>query len=343
MLVFRDALSADSDLAARYAALKRRLAVDHSGDPDTYTAGKSDFVGQVLRAAAGAFDNDRLLTHQRAELDRAQRYHHLSLAAQLSVALVAAVSVYSENSSTQLNFALLGFLLVGVWFALGRKQNSHRAAGEQARRVVLLASGLDEHFSSEQRLRIFDNFTVPINDRPLVREEDYFASRAAPSYRRLAELIEESAYWTRELQQASATALQWALVGIGLLMAAALWAGLPAMSADAGVLLARVLVTLLVFLLSSDVIGAVFAHRNAAKSIREISQRAETAAARNYPSADVLLLMSDYNAAVESAPFALPGTFRMHRTELTRRWHAYLENKRRVATSDHIYIEEREN
>ena len=247
MVVFRDELIADAELSARYAALKRQLAADHPADPDAYTAGKSEFVGQVLRNAAGAFGNDRLLTHQRAELDRAQRFQNLSLAAQLCVAVVTAISVYSTDNGTQLNFALLGFLLVGIWLALAREQRSHRAAGDQARRVVPLASGLGERFSPEQRLRVFDKFTVSVAGKQLVREEWYFASRAPPGYPRLAELIEESAYWTRDLQRASATALQWALTGIVLLIAGALWANLPNVSADAGVSLARVLVALLVF------------------------------------------------------------------------------------------------
>lgn len=329
MLLFRDELIGDGRLASRYTALKRQLATDHPNDLDAYTAGKSDFVQHVLRTAAGAFSNDRLLTHQRAELDRAQCYQNFSLAAQLCVAVVTAVSVYSNENGSQLNFALLAFLLAGLWFGLARRQRAHRAAGDQARRVVLLASGLGEHFSAEQRLRIFDKFTVSIHGKTLVREESYFASRAAPGFRRLTELIEESAYWTRDLQQASAASLQLALIGIGLLMAGVLWTSLPSMSTDAGLSLARVLVALLVFLLSSDVIGAMFAHREAASTIGEILQRAETAAARNYPDADVLLLMSDYNATVESAPFALPGIFRLRRTVLLRRWRSYLENKRR--------------
>lgn len=328
MLVFRDALIGDPELAQRYVALKRQLANDHPDDLDVYTAGKSNFVTQVLLGTAGAFGNDRLLTHQRAELDKAQRYQKFVVASQLGVAIIAALSVFSDDNSIQLNLALVGFILAFVWFSLARKQRSHRTAGDQARRVVLLSSGLGEQFSAEQRLRIFDKFTVSILGTPLVRDEAYFASRAAPGYRRLAELIEESAYWTRDLQQTSATILQGALGIIVALMAFALWLGIPTLPSDASVSLARVLVAILVFMLSSDVVGAIFAHREATSLIGEILQRTETAAARGYQQADVLLLMSDYNATVESAPFALPGVFELRRSSLTRRWRAYLENKR---------------
>ncbi len=140
-------------------------------------------------------------------------------------------------------------------------------------------------------------------------------------------MIEESAYWTRDLQHASAKILEAALVTLGMLMALALWLGIPLLSSDATISMGRVLVAILVFMLSSDLVGAIFAHREAASTIDEILQRTETAAARGYPAADVLLLMSDYNATVESAPLALPGVYKLRCPSLTRRWRAYLANK----------------
>lgn len=329
MLIFRDQLAADRSLAKRYAALKRQLAEAHPRDLEAYTQGKSDFVAQVLRYADGAFGNERLLTYQRVELDCSRRFQDLALIAQLGVAVVAAVSVYSDNNIIQLNFALVGFLLAALWLALAHKQRSHRAAGDQARRVILLASGLGERFSAEQRLRVFDGFSVSIEGRPLVREEDHFASREAPGYRRLAELIEESAYWTRDLQRSSAAWIRNVLASAALLIGCALWTGLLALPTDASISLARVLVAALVFLVSSDLLSSIFAYREAATAIGVILQRVETAAARDYPASDIMLLMSDYNAIVESAPFALPGVFRWRNTDLTRRWRNYLEQKRR--------------
>jgi GrpB-like predicted nucleotidyltransferase (UPF0157 family) len=49
-LAFRDALRADSRLAAEYEALKLRLARDHRDDVASYTSGKREFVARVLAA-----------------------------------------------------------------------------------------------------------------------------------------------------------------------------------------------------------------------------------------------------------------------------------------------------
>jgi GrpB-like predicted nucleotidyltransferase (UPF0157 family) len=48
-IAFRDALRRDAALAARYAALKRRLAAAHPDDREAYTAAKGAFVAEALR------------------------------------------------------------------------------------------------------------------------------------------------------------------------------------------------------------------------------------------------------------------------------------------------------
>jgi GrpB-like predicted nucleotidyltransferase (UPF0157 family)/GNAT superfamily N-acetyltransferase len=50
-LAFRDALRADPERAARYAALKRELADTHRHDREAYTEGKTAFVRDTLRRA----------------------------------------------------------------------------------------------------------------------------------------------------------------------------------------------------------------------------------------------------------------------------------------------------
>jgi GrpB-like predicted nucleotidyltransferase (UPF0157 family) len=52
---FRDALRADPELVAEYAALKLRLAQEHPDDIGAYGAGKRPFVGRVLATAGLGF------------------------------------------------------------------------------------------------------------------------------------------------------------------------------------------------------------------------------------------------------------------------------------------------
>lgn len=50
-LLFRDYLRQHPDEAARYGALKQRLAAEHRMDREAYTDAKSDYVASVMRKA----------------------------------------------------------------------------------------------------------------------------------------------------------------------------------------------------------------------------------------------------------------------------------------------------
>lgn len=327
MIAFRDALASDVKLANEYASLKLSLAERYHTNLEAYTVGKSEFVERVLSESSGAFGLDQLLTHQRAELDNSQKLQMMVITVQVVLAALAAASVFHNDNGTLLRFALGGFALAAVWLWLGRKHRMHRSAGDLARRVVLLGSGLGDTLSPEQRLRVFDAFTVPIEGRPLIREEGYFSSRAASGPRRLAEMIEESAFWTADLQRSSAAALRWLLAAGCACLALYAWITLPGMPHDAQISFARVLVAILVFLVSSDVVGAALSHQESARAIGEILRRVEAAAARDHPASDVLLLMADYNSAVETAPVALPFAMAFRQKTLSRRWREYLQTK----------------
>lgn len=51
LIAFRDALRADPELRAGYAALKQQLAREHSGNRNAYTNAKASFVACVVSAA----------------------------------------------------------------------------------------------------------------------------------------------------------------------------------------------------------------------------------------------------------------------------------------------------
>lgn len=53
-LAFRNALRASEALRTEYQELKYRLALQHRGDREAYTEGKSPFVQRVVHAALGA-------------------------------------------------------------------------------------------------------------------------------------------------------------------------------------------------------------------------------------------------------------------------------------------------
>ncbi|WP_197076971.1 MULTISPECIES: GrpB family protein [Pseudomonas] len=327
MLLFRNELTSDKKLAKAYSDLKKQLAKIYHDDVGAYGVGKKDFIEGRLREVDGEFRINRLLSHQRAESNRAEKLQMSMMLIQFCVAVVAGLSVYSNNNINLYLYAVAGFVFMLVWLVLGQKQLSHRSAGDQARRAVLLMSGLELEPSAGQQLRISDGFRVPISPNNVRREEDHFATREAPGHKRLAEMIEESSYWTRDLHHISFKAMAVLLFLFIVAVSVVSGAAVASFDSDNLISLYRVMIAIMIFGISSDALGLLLAYRSSAFAIDEIFKRVEAVAGRGYRKSDVLLLMSDYNAAIERAPITLPGVYKFGRAGLNRRWQAYIEAK----------------
>lgn len=327
MLVFKNELASDETLADDYVELKKHLAEIYHDDAKAYGLGKKDFIEGRLREVYSEFSINRLLSHQRAESNRAEKLQMLMMFTQLLVAVIAAISVFSNDNKYLFVYAVLGFVLMLLWFYLSQGQLLHRSAGDQARRAVLLMSGLEMEPSAGQQLRISDGFRVAISPNMIRREEDHFATRETPGNKRLAEMIEESSYWTRDLQNTSSQAM----AGLLFLLVATVFvvsgAAVASLKSDGLITMSRVMIAIMVFVISSDALGLLLSYRNSASTIDEIFKRVEVAAARGYRESDVLLLMSDYNAAIERAPTTLPWVYKLSHAGLNKRWQAYIEAK----------------
>jgi hypothetical protein len=104
-------------------------------------------------------------------------------------------------------------------------------------------------------------------------------------------------------------------------------AAVASLKSDGLITMSRVMIAIMVFVISSDALGLLLSYRNSASTIDEIFKRVEVAAARGYRESDVLLLMSDYNAAIERAPTTLPWVYKLSHAGLNKRWQAYIEAK----------------
>lgn len=264
---------------------------------------------------------NRLLTHQRAELGRADWYRARSLGLQFLVALLAAVSVLYNDGPHLLAIAGFGAVVLAVWLVCDGYYRRHRGAGDQARRLLLVMSGLGEDVGEVTVMQTA--FTAAVARLRPMSIDAYFASTASPGPLRLAEMIDESAFFTADLQRRSGEIL---LLGLFFSVVAALVGWLvfaPQWDGSLRVIAARVMLAFGVFLLSSDVLGAAFAHLRAASAMDSIRLRISAARGRGYPLGDVLQSMVDYNAAVESAPLPLPGVYARRREDLDWMWSEY--------------------
>jgi hypothetical protein len=264
---------------------------------------------------------DNLLAHQRAELGRAEVFRFWGLTLQLLVALLAAASVFTNDGSQLLGFAGFGALVVSIWLVSDLYYRQHRASGDQARRLLLIVHGYDEIVS--ERDVIETGFKAPVADLGAKSIWEYFATIAPAGPCRVAEMVDESAFFTGAIQRRSGEIMLLLLFMALIIVGALGFAFAPQLDGSVRVVIARVLLAFAIFLLSSDVLGAAFAHLRSAGSMESIRYRLSSARGRHYPQGDVLQAMADYNAAVEGAPLPLPGVYRRNQEKLNRVWGEY--------------------
>jgi hypothetical protein len=244
---------------------------------------------------------------------------------QLAVAVPGAVSVVVPDDAkvTLYVLAIVGAALLGIWWILSGFYESASSAAQAARRGALLLGGLNQALSPSEIESLRERFTVTTETARANEKADYYATTREPGPARLGEMLEESALYSEQLQRISAHAMLGVLVLFvaGFLVIAL--ASTPFVDRDTAYILVRVFLAMLVFVMSSDVLGAYRRHVAAAKEIREIRQRLKIADRSGYPLPDVLLAMTDYNAAVERAPESVPFAYRLRAKHLDQRWRDY--------------------
>lgn len=264
-----------------------------------------------------------LVGYLRAEFAKASRWRLILLIVQFLAVVPTALSVVVTGEHILYFLAVIGPALLIFWWIARTSYRRARAAAHAARRASLIMGGLGATFSPEEHQRLRQLFTV---DEPAARAHanpDYYASGAPPGLRRLGEMLEESAFYSKHVHRVSANAMSALFVGfVGIAIVAAV---VSAPYADRVTLVTaiKVWLAILVFLLSSDVLGAMTEHREAARVAESVQNRMTAAHAKGFPEGDVLLAMVDYNEAMEGAPEAVPGVFKSMESRLNQRWAEY--------------------
>ena len=140
---------------------------------------------------------------------------------------------------------------------------------------------------------------------------------------RLLQMIEQSAFFSKALYQKSSRIVGGFVILLLLPVLCGFFILVPQLGETATSQFVRLVLLIFVFILTSGGIRTYFAHRSAASATDAIFRRASSALARNAGEADILSILTDYNATVEASPLMAPGAYKTSRDRLNRLWDEY--------------------
>lgn len=274
-----------------------------------------------------ALSHRSLVGYQLAEFAKSSRLRICLFVLQLLVAVPAALSVVIVDEIWLYVLAILGAVFLVAWWVVSLQYEKSREAAQTARRASLLSGAFAEEFSAYELSELRQRFTVTEAQAKAKENPEYYATQEVPGAHRLAEMLEESAFFTSDLQDFSSKVMGLILVTFVVVASGlALAVGID-LDRSSSITFVRIVLSGFVFALSSDVLGSFLKHRSTATRTKEIRNRLATLQQRDAPLIDVLLVMTDYNSAVEAAPESVPFAFQLKKTKLNTRWSEYTADK----------------
>ncbi|NQY15536.1 MAG: hypothetical protein HRT81_17035 [Henriciella sp.] len=280
-----------------------------------------------------ALNLDHLVGYQRASFERAALWRNWTLLGQLLVAIPGVLSIFVTDEQFLYLLAIGGFVLLILVGIFNRNYQHHRNGAETARRATLIIEGVDHHVTAEEKKTLLEQMSVSSKIAAEKNDPNWFATKEPASQKRLLEIIEESSFFTRYLQSTSALVMGTVFALTVIILIVAIFTLIPMSETETLVVVARLALAILVFLLSSGTLFSALAHFSAWNSAKTIQSRANLAKVRGAGLADTLLIMGDYNSAVEQAPMVVPFVYKFHAKALNERWNDYLEQREKDAAA----------
>lgn len=271
---------------------------------------------------ASLFSHGQLVARQRAEFDLAATLQRRSLRIQAGLALLGGLSVFLTQPFVSYLLAVLSFLLALWWTYTAVEARRVRGQAERARRATLLIDGLGSPIARSEMRNLWMGFSAPESAAEAREDDTYYDAREDTGMARVVEMLEETSFWSCHLMQASAKTMWiWFVFSVLLAMTLAL-AAVQVADTSVGQSIARLVCLLLTFVVSFEILGAALAYQSSGQDLAKFGARIEAAQATDYSLSDVLMLLFDYNAAVEGAPLFVPGIYDRKKDELNALWHS---------------------
>lgn len=264
----------------------------------------------------------RLVALQRAEFAKAATRDTVTQWLQNILAVIGVVTIFLENDAATYVAAGLGALISILLAVVDYLTRQSRVHAEYARRTTLTAGGLGVELSRGDYMAIESLLTADSKTASKYEDDNYYDTSNAIGPARLADMLEESAFWSCYLTRHSfhRTLVRF---GILLLLGAIILGAAIFFTPDHSQSAAKIFFAVLSFAVSAQIAGAAGSYYLALQILEKIVPRIERVRAEGLSIPQLLMVVGDYNSAVESAPLFVSGLYKRHKGHLNELWKAH--------------------
>ena len=265
-------------------------------------------------------DDNKLLGLQRAEFNRAESMAVHSNKAQVVMILISVIAIFIDEALLIYFLSVCNLLIAILWVYLSTQAKESHSVAERARRAVLFSNALGIKLSGKSYTDLKMSFHVNEKDGEQYEDENYFKTEQEYGNQKLAEIVEESAFWSKHLLKLSSKRY-WVYFGVTLSISILALLLLPLFNIGSLDILAyQVFCLILIWLVTGNLFTTATAFMNTANSIDNIEARLDKMSSNEESTQDVLVIVSDYNALVENAPTIPSDLYEKNKDKLNALW-----------------------
>ncbi len=265
----------------------------------------------------------------RAEFEKAKRSEQIALYLQILVAVAAlgSVAANADLLSGYVNANLILYILsmmtliaTVLRFVFSHRTRLLRNSAERARRLLTLVDGLGQKVSQNELESVLKSMTASEEEGKRWEDPDFFATEEERGYDRFADIIQESSFYSEHLYSISARRTWYWFIGATIVSLMTLFGLVRINTATMAVALAQAVIVLLIFLVSSNLLGNALEYMEASRAIGRITDRLVMPGAPNYDENDLIYLWDDYNATVQNTPMIPTRVYNQNEERLAKKY-----------------------
>ncbi len=262
----------------------------------------------------------KILGLHRAEFEKAKSNEQYAWVAQSIVSIAAIVSLFVKVELLIYFTTLIALASTIAKWGFSYQAKSQKSMAERARRLILLFEALGYKISKREITDLQSCFSASETKGQQWENADYFSSSLAPGYAKLASHLQESAFYSKHLYSISAKRIWYYFAVISVASLIGLFV-LPSIKDQTwSIAIARFISVILMFLIATDLLGRALGFSEASNSLSEIDYRIENVKSSDFPEHDIILILEDYNAAVQGAPLIPTSIYLRNMEKLNLLW-----------------------